>query len=144
MNKHILCCIDLTHTKDAKNVILEAERQANIDGAKLTIMTVIPDYGSSWVGLFFKEGTLSDAANAASNTLKTLIKDTLPEHKGVKSVVEIGVVYEQVLHQIDKLKVDLIVLGAHKPNVLDHLMGPNAAHIVRSSPISSLIVRTQK
>ncbi|MBR7887644.1 universal stress protein [Marinomonas sp. A79] len=141
MTKHVLCCIDLTHAKDSIKVLLEADRQARIDDAKLTVMTVIPDYGSSWVGSFFKEGTLKEAANAASEALKTLIKTTLPDRKGTKTVVEIGVVYEQVLHQIDQLKVDLIVLGAHKPSVLDHLMGPNAAHIVRTSPVSALIVR---
>lgn len=141
MTNHVLCCIDLTHAKDSVKVLLEADRQAQIDGAKLTVMTVIPDYGSSWVGSFFKEGTLKDAAQAASDALKNLIKTTLPERKGTKTVVEIGVVYEQVLDQVKQRNVDLIVLGAHKPSVLDHLMGPNAAHIVRTSPVSALIVR---
>lgn len=141
MTHHVLCCIDLTHTKDSVKVLLEANKQASFDGAKLTVMTVIPDYGSSWVGSFFKEGTLKEAAQAASDALKSLIKTTLPDRKDTKSVVEIGVVYEQVLDQVKKRNIDLIVLGAHKPSVLDHLMGPNAAHIVRASPVSALIVR---
>ncbi|WP_025565415.1 universal stress protein [Psychromonas sp. SP041] len=141
MKKHILCSIDLAYTKEAAAILVEAEKQAGLDNAKLTVITVIPDYRSSWVGSFFKEGTLRKAALAASEQLRELVKTTLPAQENVKCIVEIGVVYEQVLNNIKKLKIDLVVLGAHKPNVIDRLIGPNASRIVRKSPASTLVIR---
>lgn len=141
MAKHILCSIDLTHIEDAKGLILEAKRQASLDDAKITIMTVIPDYGSSWVGSFFKEGTLLKATEVANQTLIKLIAEVLPDNQNVHRRVKVGVVYEKVLLTIKKLDVDLVIIGAHKPTVIDHLMGPNAARIVRVSPVSTMVVR---
>lgn len=141
MKKHVLCSIDLTHPIDSAGILLEADQQANLNNSKLTVITVIPDYGSSWVGSFFKEGTLRKAVELANTTLNTLIKDTLPDREDVDTVIKVGVVYEQVLKSIEKLNVDFVVLGAHKPNVLDNLMGPNASRIARTSPVSTMIVR---
>lgn len=144
MTKHVLCSIDLTHMEESAAVLLEADKQATLNDAKLTVITVIPDYGSSWVGSFFKEGTLRKAIEVANTTLNKLIGDTLPNRKDVETVIKVGVVYEKVLRSITKLGADLVVLGAHKPSVLDHLMGPNAARIVRISPVSTLVVRLGK
>ena len=141
MTKHILCSLDLTHTDEAAGLLLEADRQASLDNSKLSVITVIPDYGTSWVGSFFKPGTLKQAAESANEALHELVKTTLPNRKGVKHITKIGVAYEQVLETINELNVDLVILGAHKPDVLDRLLGPNASRIVRSSPVSTMIVR---
>jgi len=141
MTKHILCSIDLAYLEEAAAILVEAEKQTTLANAKLTVITVIPDYRSSWVGSFFKEGTLRKAALAASEQLRELVKNTLPNQENVNCMVEIGVVYEKVLHTIKKLNIDLVVLGAHKPNVIDRLIGPNASRIVRKSPASTLVIR---
>ncbi len=141
MTQHVLCSIDLTHSEESAAVLLEADKQATLNNAKLTVITVIPDYGSSWVGSFFKEGTLRKAVELANTALNSLVNDTLPNRNNVETVIKVGVVYEKVLKSIKTLEADLVVLGAHKPSVLDNLMGPNAARIVRTSPVSTLVVR---
>jgi len=141
MTDHILCAVDLTHSDDARSLLIEADRLANFYDATLSVVTVLPDYNSSWVGTFFKEGTLQEAALAANEALHTLVKATLPNREQVQHIVEIGVVYEQVLKAISQSKANLVIVGAHKPAMADKLLGPNSARIARLSPVSTLIIR---
>ncbi len=52
MTKHILVAVDLTHEGEAKHLLGEADRLAGLYDAGLSVVTVLPDYGSSWVGTF--------------------------------------------------------------------------------------------
>ncbi len=141
MNKHILCAIDLTHHDDARALLTEAGRVAALDQAALSVVTVLPDYGSSFVGSFFKEGTLKDAAEAARQALHGLVDDVLPDAGVVQCIVEIGSAYEEILDAAKKCEADLIIVGAHKPDLTDRIIGPNAARIVRHADISVLVLR---
>lgn len=141
MNTHILCAVDLTHDADARAILAEAGRLAALDGAKLSVACVLPDYGSSWVGSFFKEGTMQTAAKAALTALHDMVAEVLPESGSVQCIVEIGSVYEKVIEAIGAHDVDLVIVGAHKPDFKDRLVGPNAARIVRHAPVSVLVVR---
>lgn len=141
MTKHILCAIDLTHLEDARHLLTEADRLAGFYDATLSVVTVLPDYNSSWVGTFFKDGTLKEAANAANAALHELVKATLPNRAQVQHIVEIGVVYEQVLKAIGESNADLVIVGAQKPDMADKLLGPNSARIARLSPVSTLVFR---
>lgn len=141
MSEHILCAIDLTHSEDAKKLLIEADRLAGFYGAALSVVTVLPDYNSSWVGSFFKDGTLKEAANAANDALHALVKETLPDRAQVQHIVEIGVVYEQVLKAIEQSKSDLVIVGAQKPDMADKILGPNSARIARNAAISTLVLR---
>ncbi|MEM8795584.1 MAG: universal stress protein [Pseudomonadota bacterium] len=141
MTKHILCAVDLTHDDDARSLIAEAGRIAKLEGAELSVVTALPDYGSSFVGSFFKEGTLKEAAEAANTRLHKMIDETLPERDQTQCIVEIGVAYEEILDAAKKCDADLIMVGAHKPDLADRLLGPNAARIVRHADISVMVVR---
>lgn len=141
MTDHILCAVDLTHVEDARKVLVEADRLADFYGATLSVVTVLPDYNSSWVGSFFKDGTLKEAAKAADDALHALVKETLPERAQVQHIVEIGVVYEQVLKAVEQSHADLVIVGAHKPDMTDKLLGPNAARIARNASVSTLVLR---
>jgi nucleotide-binding universal stress UspA family protein len=141
MTDHILCAVDLTHEADARHLLIEADRLATFYDATLSVVTVLPDYNSSWVGSFFKDGTLKEAAKGANDALHALVKETLPDRAQVQHIVEIGVAYEKVLHSIDACGADLVIVGAHKPNMADKVLGPNSARIARLSPVSTLVVR---
>lgn len=141
MIEHILCSVDLTHSDDARDLLIEADRLASFYDATLSVVTVLPDYNSSWVGTFFKDGTLKEAALAANDALHALVKEALPQRAQVQHIVEIGVVYEQVLKAISESKADLVIVGAHKPAMVDKVLGPNAARIARLSPVSTLVFR---
>lgn len=135
MSKHILCAVDLTDEADAATLIAEARRIADRDGAALSVATVLPDYGTSFVGSFFKDGTLKEAAEAARKALHRLAGDD------VQCIVEIGTAYEKILHAAEAAGADLIVVGAHKPDLADRVMGPNAARVARMASVSVLVLR---
>ena len=141
MTDHILCSVDLTHKDEAISLLQEAGRLGEFYGASLSVVTVVPDYGSSWVGSFFKDGTLKQAVAAADDTLHALVKEALPEHEDVQHIVEIGAVYEKVIEAIGLSNADLVIVGAHKPDVADRVLGPNAARVARLSPVSTLVLR---
>jgi nucleotide-binding universal stress UspA family protein len=141
MTDHILCAVDLTHSDDAKHLLREADKLANFYEATLSVVTVLPDYNSSWVGSFFKDGTLKDAAKAANEALHALVKETLPDREQVQHIVEIGVVYEQVLKAISQCNADLVIVGSQKPDMADKLLGPNSARVARLAPVSTLVIR---
>ena len=141
MSKHILCAVDLTHIDDARALVAEAGRLAEMQGAILSLVTVLPDYGTSFVGSFFKEGTLKQAGEAARVALHKLADEVLPGHGNVQCIVEIGSIYEKTLEASKVCNADLIVVGAHKPDLADRIIGPNAARIARHADASVLVAR---
>ncbi|MCT4556139.1 MAG: universal stress protein [Pelagimonas sp.] len=142
MTRHILCAVDLTHGDAEQALLREAAALADFHGATLSVVTVIPDYGMTIVGSFFKEGTMKDALQAASDQLHVLVAQALPGRDAVQHIVKSGTVYEEVLDAVDIAQADLIVIGAHKPDLADRLQGPNSSRVVRKSPCSVLVVRS--
>ncbi len=138
---HVLCAVDLSDEKDAKKILVEACKLTGLYSAKLSIVTVVPDYGSSWVGSFFKEGTLKLATKTAMDALHTLTSEALPEGVRVKHIVKVGNTYEQILETAENIGVDLIIVGAHKPDLASRIVGPNASRVVRFAKASVMVVR---
>ena len=123
MTKHILCAVDLTHMDDARAIVAEAGRLAAFEGAGLSLVTALPDYGMSFVGSFFKEGTLKEATQSANTALHDLAAKTLPDREQVQCIVGIGNAYEEVLSAARKCGADHIIVGAHKPDLADRITG---------------------
>jgi nucleotide-binding universal stress UspA family protein len=140
MIQHILVAVDIGHENDARDLISEAARQADVHNADLSVMTVVPDYGTSFVASFFPKGTLKDAIKVADKTLHKLVAETLP-NRPVQHITEVGVVYEKVLRTIPKIDADFVIVGAHKPDLADRIQGPNSARIARHAPVSVLVWR---
>lgn len=141
MSKSILCAIDLEHPDNGKSVLLEAQKLADIDGAVLNVITVLPDYGTSFVGSFFEEGTLKKALGAANDQLHKFVQDNAKDGTKARHIISVGTIYEEVLAAAEKCNADLIVLGASKPALKDFLLGPNAARVARHAKVSVYIVR---
>lgn len=141
MTKHVLCALDLTHLETEGALLKKAADLAGFYGATLSVVTVLPDYGMSIVGSYFKEGTMKAAAEAANTQLHDFVAKTLPDAKDVQHLVEVGTVYEQILDAVKRSHADLVVVGAHKPELMDRLQGPNSARVARYAPCSVLVVR---
>ena len=62
----------------------------------------------------------------------------------MQHIVAKGSVYECIIKTANEIKADLIVMSAHRPELKDYLLGPNAAKVVRHSDRSVLVVRTKK
>jgi len=141
MTKHVLCAVDLTHGESERALLKRAAELAAFYGASLSVVTVVPDYGMSIVGSFFREGTMREAVEATNRQLHAFVDEVLPGHGHVQHIVEVGTVYEQILDAIKRAEADLVVMGAHKPDLVDRVQGPNSARVARYADVSVLVVR---
>ena len=143
MTKTILCAVDINRPEEDQKVLKIAAKLAALDGASLDVITVVPDFGASVVGAYFEEHHISTAKDKANELLFKMVENALgaEQNAKVRHVVAIGSVYEKVLQTAKLSKTDLIVIGAHRPDFKDYLLGPNAARIVRHSDASVYVVR---
>ena len=143
MIKTILCAVDINRPEAEAAVLQTAHRLAKFEGAQLDVITVIPDFGMSVVGGFFKESHQKLALTQARDLLKKLVTQAVgaEENANIRHIVGVGSTYHEILTTADKSGADLIVLGAHRPDLRDYLLGPNAARVVRHSKCSVYVVR---
>ncbi len=141
MTKHVLCAVDLSHLETEVGLLQKAAELATFYKASLSVVTVVPDYGMTIVGSYFKEGTMKSAVEMANEKLHAFVSENLKDSDDVQHIVEVGTPYEQILEAVKVAKADLVVMGAHKPELIDRLQGPNSARVARYAPCSLLIVR---
>ncbi|MEO9650437.1 MAG: universal stress protein [Roseobacter sp.] len=143
MSQTILCAVDINRPSEDSNVLEQAKKLADLDGAQLDVITVVPDFGASVVGAYFKDHDVKTAQDGASQLLNEMAVDVLgaEANASVRHIVAIGSVYEEVLKAAKLSGADLIVIGAHRPDFKDYLLGPNAARVVRHAECSVYVVR---
>ncbi|THD71759.1 universal stress protein [Thalassobius vesicularis] len=141
MSKTILLTVDLN--RSAENA---AALQAALDllgpNGTLHVVSVLPDFGMSQVSGFFKQGFEKDALDDFGQRLADWVREAVPEATDVHPHVLHGTIYDEILRAADKLAVDVIVIGSHRPELKDYLLGPNAARVVRHAKQSVYVVRT--
>lgn len=141
MYAHILVCVDLDTPYDWDKTLPRAIALAKVSGAKLHVMTVVPEFGMSLVGQFFPGGFEKEVATKMLAMLKERTRTAVPPDIRVQNIVSEGKVYEAIIRMSEQVKADLIVVGAHRPELADYLLGPNAARVVRHATVSVLVVR---
>ncbi len=143
MYKDILYPVDITEEgswKDSLPVVIDL---ANAFNAKLHIMTVVSDYGMSLVQQYFPQGSVEKVVEKTKDALHDFVRRHIPEGIKVQHIVAKGSVYECIIKTANEVKADLIVMSAHRPELKDYLLGPNAAKVVRHSDRSVLVVRAK-
>ncbi|MFN3937278.1 MAG: universal stress protein [Gemmobacter sp.] len=139
MPRTILLPVDLSDERSWRRPLAEA--LALLDGGTLHVVSVLPDFGLAQVGAFFREGFERDALHALGETLTAWTNANVPADVTVKPHVLHGSIYDEILRAADKTGADLIVIGAHRPELRDYLLGPNAARVVRHARQSVYVVR---
>jgi nucleotide-binding universal stress UspA family protein len=141
MYKRILLPIDLDQESSWSKALPVAMEYCQIFGARLFVLTVVPEFGSGLIGSFFPPDFEEKAVAEARDRIEALARDKISSNIKVSCHVAQGPVYEEVLSSARELKADLIVMASHRPELKDYLLGPNAARVVRHAPISVLVVR---
>jgi nucleotide-binding universal stress UspA family protein len=143
MIKSVLCALDLSDLATDKKVLEQAARLAGLDQAQLDVLNVLPDFGESWVSGFFESHHHEKAVEETTEKLKKLCTEVLGDEQnaGIRHVVATGTAYQEILTVANAAGSDLIVIGAHKPDLKDFLLGPNAARVIRHSECSVFVVR---
>jgi len=140
MAKKILLPIDLNSPVSWIRPLAEAQEML-IKGGELHVVSVLPDFGLSMVGTFFKAGFEQTALHQIGEALRNWIKQNVPGSVEVHPHILHGNIYDEILRAADKLEVDLIILAAHRPEAKDYLLGPNASRVVRHAKQSVYVVR---
>ncbi len=143
MTRSVLCAVDINDPEADAKVLSTAARLAALDEAQLDVITVLPDFGFSLVGSFFESGHHEKMEREAKRRLNAMVEAALGSEQNVKvrHIVSTGKAYEEILRTAKAAGSDLIVIGAHKPDFSDYLLGPNAARVVRHSTVSVYVVR---
>ncbi len=141
MYRNILFTVDLGEESSWQKALPVAIEHARAFGSRLHVMTVVPGFGMSMVGQFFPKGYEKKMRERARAELHDFVKEHVPEGIPVQHIVGEGTVYSTIIETARKIGADLIVMQAHRPELGDYLLGPNAARVVRHADCSVLVVR---
>jgi nucleotide-binding universal stress UspA family protein len=141
MYKDILLPIDLGQESSWQKALpLTIELCKNF-GARLHIMTVVPDYSFHYVSQYFPAGYEEKMIAAAEERLRDFVSEHVAENVQVQLIVAHGSIYRQVAKAAEEIGADLIIMASHTPDATDFLMGPNAEKVLHHFKRSVLIVR---
>lgn len=141
MFKTLLLPVDLSSPQSWEKALPAALRLGTGEDSILHVVTVVPDFGLSVVGSFFEEGFEKRALHDVGEKLSAWVTEHVPDTVDVHPHVLHGRVYDEIIHAANRLDVDAIVLGSHRPDLADYLLGPNAARVVRHAKQSVFVVR---
>lgn len=137
----ILLPVDLSAPESWRKAAPVAIKMARDDGAALHVATVMPDYGMSVVGSYFEADFEQKALHKIGEELSAWVAEHVPDGVEVHPHVLHGTVYDQIISAADRLGCDAVVMGSHRPELKDYLLGPNAARVVRHARQSVFVVR---
>jgi nucleotide-binding universal stress UspA family protein len=122
MPRKILVPIDLEHGARVDEVLRIAADFAAAGEGEVELLTVV-EAAPVVVSQFLPESGMGVAADRVS------------------TAVRFGGTYQEILAHAETLGADLIVIGSHKPNVADYLLGSTASRVVRHAHCSVYVVR---
>lgn len=149
MSAKILVPLDLADMTTSLKVLGAAVQQAEVLKGELTAMTVVPNFvaGLDWRYAIrgemkgSEDFDMSKIVGEALARLNEVVKEHTPKGMKVNTIARHGSVYEEVLEVAENLKIDQIVIGAHRPGLQDFLLGPNTARVVRHAKCSVNVIR---
>jgi universal stress protein F len=141
MFSRILLAVDLNDPAGAARAGAKGGGLAKLCGAELHLLSVLPDLGFNLVGVAFGPDYGKKMVTEATEALTAWAAETLPEGVVPQIHVAQGTIYDQIIRVANGLEADAIVVGAHRPELKDYLVGPNAARVVRHAKQAVLVVR---
>ncbi len=141
MYQRILLPIDLNTESSWVKALPSAIALCRSFGATLRLMTVVPDFGMSMVAQYFPAGTEERLKADAAAGLRQFAEADVPADVRVRDIVAEGNVYREILRVAGEEEADLIIMGSHRPEVSDFLLGANAARVVRHADCSVMVIR---
>jgi len=141
MFRNILVPVDLSDKHSWRKALPAAIAMGEAFGAKLHVITVVPEFGLPIVGQYFPEGYEEKVRQQAAKQLKAFVAEQVPDAVPTRRIVAEGKIYREILKAAATIEADLIVMGSHHPELKDYLLGPNAAKVMRHADCSVLVVR---
>jgi len=145
-----LAAIDLTDERYWKKIVETAVNMATgVEGTKLYLMTVVPGIVSGVDARYAVRGEMHGSQDYplqqwkddATQRLKEIADKLVPKAMYAGVVVENGTVYREIVEAAKDLKIDQIVMGAHRPSLADFLLGPNSEKVAQHAGCTVTVVR---
>jgi len=134
MYKHILVPMALDH--GIAETTMQIARTLLADGGKITALHV-HEAPNNTVGAYVDQSVIESAFTSA----KTQMQERVAAMDGVDAVTVKGHSGRTIVDTATSLKVDCIVLGSHKPGLIDYLLGSTAARVVQHAPCAVHVAR---
>lgn len=134
MYKNIIVPMALDHGIADKTI--EIARTLLADGGKITALHVYEAPQGS-VGAYIDEGVVQSAFDRA----KAKLEERVAAMPGVDAVIVKGHSGRTIIDTATDMKADCIVLGSHKPGLIDYLLGSTAARVVQHAPCAVHVAR---
>ena len=138
--RRVLAAIDLGDEESAIRVT-QAALEVIAGDDTLHIVNIVPNYGVGVVGSFFPPDHEEKAIAKAQEDLHAFTAKHVPERVHVQHIISHGSIYEEILKAAKAVSADLVVVGSHRPELKDYLLGPNAERVARHFDGSVLVVR---
>ena len=138
MFNKVLVPVDVTMKKDTEKLLNTVKILTAGWTFEIHVATVVPMVSMPIVGSYFDKDFETESSAAAAKELASAVSGA---NIDAKKHVLAGTVYDAVIHLASKLDVDLIVIGAHQPELRHYLLGSNASRVVRHSKSSVLVLR---
>lgn len=115
---------------------MEVARTLLNDGGEIIALHVY-EAPSGTVGAYLDE----DVVKAAFENAKTKMDARVAELANVTAVVVKGHSGRTIIDVAAEKSADCIVIGSHKPGLIDYLLGSTAARVVRHAPCAVHVLR---
>ena len=134
MYKNILVPMALDHGVGETSV--DIARRLLTDGGKITALHVYEAPEGS-VGAYLDEGVVQSAFDRAKTRLDARVAD-MP---GVTAMIVKGHSGRTIIDAATEMGTDCIVMGSHKPGLIDYFLGSTAARVVQHAPCAVHVAR---
>lgn len=134
MYDHIIVPMALDHGFGATGLVL-AERLLN-EGGRITALHVY-EQPSGAVSAYLDEDTVRLAFAAAEAKLASRMAN-VPNAEGIVIKGHSG---RAIIDYATSNNADCIIIGSHKPGLIDYLLGSTAARVVRHAPCAVHVMR---
>ena len=140
MIETILVAVDLEHTALTERMLALTTDFARLKGAQVTLVYVAPDIPPA-AAIQLPDDYQDRMSSTVTEQLGHLVGEMKLPAGAAKVAVRFGSIYREILAQAEEDRSDLIVIGCHKPDLADFLLGPNAARVVCHASCSVFVVR---
>ena len=140
MTKNILVAVDLEDEVLMGRILQAAGELAGLQDAEVTLVHIAPNLPSDVRAHLPEDFEVKTTEDVAGELSKLMSQLNLPSER-VHVTVRVGNPYRKIVEEAEKMGADLIVIGCHRPDVSDFLLGSNAARVVRHAGCSVYVVR---
>lgn len=142
MYHSILVPIDIVEQELTKKVLPHVVYLANLSTAKVKFFHSLPVASAIVNAYSFGFDEFKDKATIqAEKWLEELIDSVNLPKENLSYAIAFGNPRDEILAIADEVKPDLIILGSRRPNISTHLLGSNAAAVVRHAKTAVLVIR---